>query len=97
MTVPDEDLYEQGVFPSIFNRDHRRPRFDQTLSPVSESAIEFIVRKRRPEEVAAAGRLPPQQQPSPSLRLHFNQYRDDQKTLRAANPAKPPFLNEAEL
>ncbi|HYL36153.1 MAG TPA: class I SAM-dependent methyltransferase [Bryobacteraceae bacterium] len=141
VTVPDEDLYEQGVFPSTFNRDHRRtftifkpnswsktsvnvvellqelgpeshvikielidsayryelPRFDQTLSPVSESAIEFIVRKRRPEEVAAAGRLPSQQQPPPSLRLHFNQYRDDQKTLRTANPAKPPFLNEAEL
>jgi SAM-dependent methyltransferase len=23
VTVPDEDLYEQGVFPSTFNRDHR--------------------------------------------------------------------------
>lgn len=23
MTVPDEDLYEQGVFPSLFNRDHK--------------------------------------------------------------------------
>lgn len=23
ITVPDEDLYEQGVFPSTFNRDHR--------------------------------------------------------------------------
>lgn len=23
ITVPDEDLYEQGVFPSTFNRDHK--------------------------------------------------------------------------
>ena len=23
LTVPDEDLYEQGVFPSAFNRDHK--------------------------------------------------------------------------
>jgi SAM-dependent methyltransferase len=23
VTVPDEDLYEQGVFPSVFNRDHK--------------------------------------------------------------------------
>jgi SAM-dependent methyltransferase len=23
LTVPDEDLYEQGVFPSTFNRDHK--------------------------------------------------------------------------
>ncbi|MBC8427261.1 MAG: class I SAM-dependent methyltransferase [Proteobacteria bacterium] len=23
ITVPDEDMYEQGVFPSIFNKDHK--------------------------------------------------------------------------
>jgi hypothetical protein len=23
ITVPDEDLYEQGLFPSTFNRDHK--------------------------------------------------------------------------
>lgn len=93
--VPDEDLYEQGVFPSTFNPDHKytftiykrqswssrsvnlldllsrlkRPveikkielldatyryhfntafnqtRFDQTLTPVGECAIEFVLRK----------------------------------------------------
>ncbi|MCE9648093.1 MAG: class I SAM-dependent methyltransferase [Parvibaculum sp.] len=93
--VPDEDLYEQGVFPSTFNPDHKhtftihkkkswspvsinvtemlanvkhkieirkielmdatyryqlnknigQPRFDQTLTPVGECAIEFIVKK----------------------------------------------------
>ena len=88
VTVPDEDLYEQGVFPSTFNRDHKwtftihkraswsprsinvlellaglddtaqvlrvqlltagfresLPRFDQTLTPVGECGIEFVVR-----------------------------------------------------
>jgi hypothetical protein len=88
--VPDEDLYEQGVWPSTYNVDHqhtfticktpswspvsvnvtdllasvaawvevikvellhhtfstRRAREDQTLNPVGECAIEFILRKR---------------------------------------------------
>lgn len=93
--VPDEDLYEQGVFPSTYNADHKHTftiykerswteksinivdllysilqpvqikkielldatyrysmshpasgnRFDQTLTPVGESAIEFILKK----------------------------------------------------
>lgn len=96
--VPDEDLYEQGVFPSTFNSDHKHtftifkkhswspksinltrmltqldadfeilkieqmnatyrykisqltkePRLDQTLTPVGECAIEFILRKNKP-------------------------------------------------
>lgn len=100
--VPDEDLYEQGHFPSQRNFDHKfsftihkqrswnsssinlfslletlgpvaqvlrielldatyrynLPPLDQTLTPVGECAIEFIIRKRLPEEIAAAGRLP---------------------------------------
>ena len=104
VVVPDEDLYEQGIFPSTFNRDHKvtftirknkswsdtsisvldliqtlgdeadilkvelldstfrhqLPRMDQTLTPVAESAIEFIVRKRPGEEVEKGGRLPAQ-------------------------------------
>jgi SAM-dependent methyltransferase len=93
--VPDEDLYEQGVFPSTFNPDHKHTftiykkkswsassislftllsevkydtstikielldatyrynisrltgnsRFDQTLTPIGECAIEFIILK----------------------------------------------------
>jgi SAM-dependent methyltransferase len=85
--VPDEDLYEQGAFPSTFNADHKwtftickpfswspksrnvvrlltrgdisirsiklldatyqydLPRTDQTMTPIGESAIEFVVRK----------------------------------------------------
>lgn len=93
--IPDEDLYEQGVFPSTYNADHRHTftihkreswspasinlvdllarvpadiavlkielmdatyryqlargragrRLDQTLTPIGECGIEFIVRK----------------------------------------------------
>ncbi|MEO8627334.1 MAG: SAM-dependent methyltransferase, partial [Betaproteobacteria bacterium] len=100
VTVPDEDLYEQGIFPSTFNGDHkwtftmykpkswspksvnvmalvaefadraqtikveqldatyrfRTPRFDQTLTPVAECALEFILRKLPEEEQARFGR-----------------------------------------
>ncbi len=89
ISVPDEDLYEQGVWPSTFNNDHkltftlcktkswspvsvnvfaliaqfvdkvkplsvittdhayryRMPRFDQTATPLSECAIEFVLKK----------------------------------------------------
>jgi SAM-dependent methyltransferase len=102
VTVPDEDLYEQGVFPSTYNTDHkwtftickssswsprsvnmfdllrascavaeivkldrldamyryRLRRFDQTLTPVAECAIEFILRKLTPADIARKGRLP---------------------------------------
>jgi SAM-dependent methyltransferase len=93
--IPDEDLYEQGVFPSTFNADHKHtftiykrnswsqqsvnitdllsgvkhpiaikkielldatfryhlkdhlkiPRYDQTLTPIGECAIEFVIKK----------------------------------------------------
>jgi len=102
VTVPDEDLYEQGVFPSTFNGDHKwtftmhkvtswsprsvnlmtllaqfadraqtikveqvdaafrfgQARFDQTLTPVAECALEFILRKLSPHELARRGRFP---------------------------------------
>jgi SAM-dependent methyltransferase len=142
VTIPDEDMYEQGTFPSTYNRDHKQtftlhkdkswspcsvnvlgllcslgpeaevlkverlhgthrftlPRFDQTMTPVGESAIEFVIRKRTPEEVSFGGR-PARRQPveDREVRLHLNQYRDDQKTLRAANPAHPPFQNDSAI
>jgi SAM-dependent methyltransferase len=37
---------------------HGLPRFDQTLTPVAECAIEAVVRKRPLEEAVAGGRLP---------------------------------------
>lgn len=104
VTIPDEDLYEQGVFPSTWNSDHKwtftmhkskswsaksinvlallgefadraqtikveqldatfrfgLPRYDQTLTPVGECALEFVLRKRLPDEIARAGRFPSQ-------------------------------------
>jgi SAM-dependent methyltransferase len=139
--LPEEDLYEQGVFPSTFNRDHKNtftilkskswsersinvlelvsglgptaavekielldstyrfdlPRFDQTLTPVGESGIEVIIRKRAPAEVSMGARERFDGQPDRLTRIHLNQYRDDQKTLRAANPNNPPFRNDAEI
>jgi SAM-dependent methyltransferase len=141
VNVPEEDLYEQGVFPSTYNRDHKHtwtmlkakswseksinaiefvqslggaadvrkvevidatyrydlPRVDQTLAPIAECAIEMIVRKRTADEMAKGGRVARGGQPSAEVRLHFNQYMDDQKTLRYANTDKPPFMNDSEL
>ena len=44
-TIPDEDLYEQGVFPSTFNPDHKTTwtiSKEESWSPVSISLIEFL-------------------------------------------------------
>jgi SAM-dependent methyltransferase len=38
---------------------YRLPRFDQTLTPIGESAIEFVLRRRPQAEIDAGGRLPP--------------------------------------
>jgi SAM-dependent methyltransferase len=141
VTVPEEDLYEQGRFPSTFNADHKwsftinkvsswssksinvlslltelgpnsdirligvedrlyrysLPRYDQTSTPVSESAIEFIVRKRFMEEVSLGGSLPEQVQPEAKLRTYYNQYLIDYKIMKSENLAGPPFRDENEL
>jgi SAM-dependent methyltransferase len=39
VTVPDEDLYEQGVFPSTFNRDHKWTFTIQKPASWSERSI----------------------------------------------------------
>ena len=141
VTLPDEDLYEQGVFPSTFNRDHKHtftifkrsswsshsinvltllqtlgaeaqilkielldagfryalPRYDQTLTPIGESGIEIVVRKRQPAEVARGGRLPGTAQPDRQSRIHLNQYRDDAARMKAGNVDHPPFGNDADV
>lgn len=142
VTIPDEDMYEQGVFPSTFNRDHKwtfttfkeeswseksinvvdllkslgrrtdiikveqlistyrfnLPRYDQTLSPVAECGIEFIVRKRPEAEVHARGRWQrTSEQPSRELRLHLNQHRNDLQTLKEANKSVPVFSDDSPL
>lgn len=141
VTIPDEDLYEQGVWPSTHNLDHKHtfsiwkakswspasinvmdllaslgasaeicrvekvdaayryelPRFDQTLSPVAECAIEFIIRKRPAAEIAIGGRLPTTQEPSADMRIHFNQYRNDMKAMKRSNESGPPFTDTTPL
>ncbi len=142
ITVPDEDLYEQGVFPSTFNRDHKwtftifktlswsnrsinvvdlvrdlgesaelvrlellsstyrfnLPRYDQTLSPIGECGIEFVVRRRTQQEIADRGRWRRgSEQPSKELRVHLNQHRDDLRALKENNEGRQPFTNESEL
>jgi len=142
VTVPDEDLYEQGVFPSSFNRDHKwtftiyktkswskkslnlldlirglgaegelirleqlsatyrfgLPRYDQTLTPLGECGIEFVIRKRTESEIQAGGRWKRTNvQPDREIRVHLNQYRDDLGTLKDSNEGSPPFKNESPL
>ncbi len=99
--IPDEDMYEQGVFPSTFNSDHKHTftlyktkswspvsinlldllktlgpaadiqsilqlnatfryntqRLDQTMTPIGDCAIEFVVRKRLAMELERGGRF----------------------------------------
>ena len=140
--VPDEDLYEQGVFPSTFNDDHKwtfttwkvrswsersistinlirelgesaelvrleqlsatyrfnLPRYDQTVTPIGECGIEFIIRKRTEAEIVAGGRWQrPSDQPDHQVRLHLNQYRIDLQTLKRANENTPPFTDDKPL
>lgn len=141
VAVPDEDLYEQGVWPSTHNRDHKHtftlmktnswspasinllallgglgpladirkielldqsyrfeaPRFDQTLTPVGECGIEFVIRKRTSDELEAGGRLPPKAQPQPAMRPYWNQYRADQQALKSFAGKEPPFQDDSEI
>ena len=136
VTIPEEDLYEQGVWPSNKNLDHKWsftiwkeaswapksvnvmtllqslgpsadirsisvedsgfryqvPNFDQTLTPTSESAIEFIVRKKKTEEIANKSSVT-----SSSARInselipYFNQYLDDREALKELSKKSKPF------
>lgn len=45
LVVPDEDLYELGTWPSLFNRDHKatfRMGKDTTWSPVSYDIVDLV-------------------------------------------------------
>jgi SAM-dependent methyltransferase len=141
VTGPDEDLYEQGVFPSSFNADHKwtltlhkerswsprsinllgmltrlgpqarvekielltdsyrfnMPRYDQTLTPVAECGIEFIIRKAPLAEAEKGARLRNGEQPPPSMRIHYNQYRDDYQQMKRSNAARARFSNDDPL
>jgi len=142
VTVPDEDLYEQGTFPSTFNRDHKwtftimksaswsersinvvellqalgpaadiekiellnssfryaLPRYDQTLAPIGECGIEFVVRKRTPDDLARQGlHRASASTHDPALNKYFNQYVADMKAMKASNAGAPPFLDDTPI
>jgi SAM-dependent methyltransferase len=141
ITVPDEDMYEQGVFPSNFNLDHKWtfsvmkshswsdksinvidllrglgpqadvekiellsstyrfafPRYDQTLTPVAECGIEFIVRKRFPLEVETGALARPQRAYDPKLNKYLNQHVIDMKAMKASNVGNAPFTDETPI
>lgn len=135
VTVPDEDLYEQGEFPSTFNQDHKHtftifkrkswcpksinlldiltqldsnsriekiqllnstyrtlPRYDQTLTPVAECGIEFIIHKGIKDNLVKKTEYVDKNTLS-----HLNQYKDDLKTLKKENNTHKPFNNFSNL
>ena len=74
------------------------PRFDQSLTPVGECGIEFVIRKRTGTEIADQGRWRrPVVQPERELRVHLNQYSDDMKRMKQANVGGAPFLNDGDV
>jgi SAM-dependent methyltransferase len=142
VTIPDEDLYEQGQWPSNKNLDHKHtftvnktsswspnsinlfhllaqvsqsadvrkievldstyrfdfPAYDQTMTPIGESAIEVIVRKKSSEEVSnGTNKVSSGRQPTPLLRRYFNQYKIDYENLKNSNDGSKPFTCEDEL
>lgn len=136
ITVPDEDLYEQGVFPSTQNRDHKwtftigkanswsdksvslirflnefvehveivkieqlnfdyrydLPRYDRTMTPVGECAIEIILRKHGGNQDRCTGTQPPKH-----LRRYYNQYTHDRQAMIENNNNIEPFSDESDL
>lgn len=47
VTVPDEDLYEQGIWPSTYNGDHKTTwtiMKKSSWSPVSINAVDFLAK-----------------------------------------------------
>lgn len=142
VTIPEEDLYEQGRWPSNKNLDHKHtftinkltswssasinvvdllmhlgekadirkisvedsgfrfnmPEFDQTVTPLSESAIEFIVRKKTLIEIKEfKSKSISGVQPSPIMRTYFNQYLQDISSMKDNNKNKKIFEDSREL
>jgi SAM-dependent methyltransferase len=135
ITVPDEDLYEQGVFPSTFNLDHKwtftmnkqdswsnrsirlldlvtsmgdavsvwrltlitsgyrfdLPRYDQTLTPVAECAIEVVLRKRSAADLLVRGLDRSGAVATELQTRHLNQYAADWEAAKTSAPR--PFTD----
>ncbi|PXW22422.1 tetratricopeptide repeat protein [Paraburkholderia caballeronis] len=145
ITIPDEDLYEQGVWPSTFNEDHKwtftilkkeswsprsinlvellamfaddveilklekldstfdynRPRYDQTLYGLAESAIEFVLYKRPRSSTVAAPALDTNAHFARALELHeagrLEEALENYKAVLASEPGHVPALNNLSL
>ncbi len=142
LTFPDEDLYEQGEWPSKRNQDHKwtftinkkiswseksirifdlldnlgeasevkkielldsgfrykLTKFDQTLTPTSESAIEVVIRKKNNLELdSKMNFIPLNQQPEKELVKYFNQYKNDYLNLKNYSKEKTPFQDYRNL
>lgn len=136
VTIPEEDLYEQGTWPSNKNLDHKWsftiwkehswapnsvnilallqdlgesadirsirvedsgyrysvPSFDQTLTPVAESAIEFIVRKKTTREIVRkTSASANSKEINKELLPYFHQYLDDMDALKRMSKESKPF------
>lgn len=81
VTVPDEDLYEQGVFPSRFNSDHKATftlAKASSWSPVSHNVLELA-----------------QSLPGASVVSLCLQDRGYDRRLASSGPAKGGFLARA--
>lgn len=60
VTIPDEDLYEQGVWPSTFNSDHKQtftPFKVRSWSPRSVSVLPMLCAMRPPVQVIKVEQL----------------------------------------
>jgi SAM-dependent methyltransferase len=74
------------------------PRYDQTLTPISECGIEIVVRKRTIEELANGSTKERTIQPlDREVKIHLNQYMDDVQTLKRNNVANQPFSNDKDI
>jgi hypothetical protein len=73
------------------------PRFDQTLTPIAESAIEFVVRKRPADELERLGLYARPTDVSDEMRVYLYQYLDDYAELKELSKRSPPFQNRTKL
>ena len=73
------------------------PRYDHTLTPVGESAIEIIIRKREVDEIESKKLIRKNIQPSDEIKIHLNQYTDDMKNMKNSNSSQPPFTNKSDI
>ena len=72
--------------------------YDQTMSPVSESAIEIVIRKKTLEDAQLKlNRKSNGIQPSQDLRRYYNQYRLVLAQMKINNSTGEPFRDASEI